>query len=304
MGRHLILGAGPVGRATAIELTRRGEDVLVASRSGRSAGDGIAVTALDAADAEALSRAAEGMAAVHNCLNPPHYHRWPQEWPPMAAAILTAAERTGAVLVTTSNLYAYGPVTGAMHEGLPDAATHTKGQVRARMWADALAAHQAGRVRAAEVRAADYLGPGVDGGSLLTLLLPTALKGRTVRTFGDPDAPHSWTDVRDVGRLMAAVALDEGSWGRTWQVPTNEPRSQRQALADLCSAAGVAVPTVTTWPAPVVTLLSAVVPVVREMKAVTYQFDRPFVLDSSAAQDHFGMAPTPWDEVIRGTLTT
>ena len=80
---------------------------------------------------------------MYNCANPP-YHRWPELWPPLAAAMLAAAERTGAVLVTMSNLYGYGPVDGPMTEDLPLRPTTAKGRVRAAMWHDALAAHQAG----------------------------------------------------------------------------------------------------------------------------------------------------------------
>jgi hypothetical protein len=35
---------------------------------------------------------------------------------------------------------------------------------------------------------------------------------------------------------------------------------------------------------------------------VRYQFERPFVLDSSAAETTFGLAPTPLDDVLRGLL--
>ena len=48
-----------------------------------------------------------------------------------------------------------------MTEGMPDVATDHKGRLRARMWADAKAAHDAGRLHAVEVRASDYLGAGV-----------------------------------------------------------------------------------------------------------------------------------------------
>ena len=71
------------------------------------------------------------------------------------------------MLVRLSNLYGYGPrVPGGydeahpMTEATPLAATGRKGRVRARVWQDALAAHQAGRVRVGEVRAADFIGPG------------------------------------------------------------------------------------------------------------------------------------------------
>ncbi|HEX2704745.1 MAG TPA: NAD-dependent epimerase/dehydratase family protein, partial [Candidatus Lustribacter sp.] len=290
MSKHLVLGAGPVGRHTAAELRRRGEEVVVGSRSGRGAGPGVAMVALDATDADAISRAADGVASIHNCLNPPQYHRWPQDWPPMAQALLVAAERCGAVLVTASNLYAYGPVDGPMREGMPDAATHSKGMVRARMWAEALAAHTAGRVHAVEVRASDYVGSGVGAGSHLNRLVPGMLQGRTARVIGDADAAHTWTDVGDVGRTMAHLALTPASWGRVWHAPSNPPRTQREALTDICAAAGRPAPKVAVIPRSVLRALGLVVPIVRELNGVAYQFDRPFVMDSSAAERDLGLA--------------
>src|SRR5215210_1725758 len=108
MARHVIVGKGPVGTATAALLRQRGEEVRIVSRSGGPAEQHVA---LDATDAAALTRVVEGAAALYNCANPA-YHRWPVDWPPMANAMLNAAEATGAVLVTTANLYGYGPVDG------------------------------------------------------------------------------------------------------------------------------------------------------------------------------------------------
>lgn len=75
----------------------------------------------------------------------PAYHRWPTDWPPIAKSLLTTAERSNAVLVTVSNLYGYGEVSGPMTENLPLAAYGPKGLTRVQMWRDALAAHDAGR---------------------------------------------------------------------------------------------------------------------------------------------------------------
>lgn len=68
--------------------------------------------AIDATDADRLIEAASGAAVLYNCANPPRYDRWARDWPPLAAALLAAAERTGAELVTTGNLYGYGPSLG------------------------------------------------------------------------------------------------------------------------------------------------------------------------------------------------
>ncbi|MEI2776157.1 MAG: hypothetical protein V9G19_09340 [Tetrasphaera sp.] len=63
------------------------------------------------------------------------------------------------------------------------------------MWQDALAAHEAGRVRATELRASDYFGPGASQGvSYLQqyVIGPTLAGKSTVRIpMGRADTPHS-----------------------------------------------------------------------------------------------------------------
>ena len=111
---HVIVGAGPVGVALARRLSGEGHGVAVLTRSGRELGlAGVESVAVDASDADALSAQVRGAAVLYNCANPGAYPLWEREWPPLAAAVLAAAERSGAVLVTASNLYGYGPVSGS-----------------------------------------------------------------------------------------------------------------------------------------------------------------------------------------------
>lgn len=301
MERHVVVGAGPVGLATARELVGRGHEVVLVSRSGRGpALAGVRRDAADAADADRLTELARGASALYNCINPPSYDVWSSYWPPVAAAFLAAAERSGAVLVTASCLYGYGPVEGPMVEGLPDAATGVKGMLRARMWADARAAHEAGRLRAVEVRGSDYMGPGIRSAHI-PQVAPRALSGRSVRVFGSAELPHAFTDVRDMGRALVAVGAEPSAWGRVWHAPTNAPRTQAQAVADVCRAVDREPVAVRAWPAALLSVGGAVVPILREMRETVYQFQRPYVLDSSAIERELGLAPTPWAEVCRAT---
>lgn len=305
MAKHLVVGAGGIGAATARHLVAEGHEVVLASRSGRDAGvAGVRALPLDAADAEALTAAARGAASVVNAVNPPRYDRWARDWPPVAAAMLAAARATGTGLVTVSNLYGYGPVAGPLTPDLPLRATGTKGRVRARMWADALAAHQAGDLRAAELRASDYFGPGAGRGvSMLNrFVIGPAAAGRKVRlVVGDPDAPHSWTYLDDIGALAARLATDDRSWGRAWHVPSSPPRSAREVATDVTALVGRPTPDVARMAA-AIRLMARVAPVVRELDETAYQFDAPFVLDASATTEVFGLAPTPWADALRATV--
>lgn len=232
MSLHLIIGAGPVGSATALRLAAVGQQVRIITRSGTGPdAEGIEKVAADAADPDRLSRLAAGTAVVYNCASPP-YHRWPQDWPPLAASVLAAAEHAGAVLVTMSNLYGYGPVAHPITEQDPLAATGPEGQVRAAIWAQALAAHQAGRVRAAEARASDFFGPGFRGQSPIgERSIPRLLVGRPIAVLGDPDAPYSWTYLPDIAATLVTLGAGGRAWGRAWHVPTSAPMSQRARSA-------------------------------------------------------------------------
>ncbi len=298
---HVVVGAGPVGRATAVQLVTEGHDVLLVSRSGAGpAIEGVRRAAADAADADRLAELSTGCVALYNCINPPSYDVWSTYWPPVATAFLEAAERSGAVLVTASCLYGYGPVDEPMVEGMPDLATGVKGRLRAEMWADALAAHESGRVRAVEVRGSDYMGPGVSSAHI-PQVTSRALSGKAVRVFGRPDLLHSFTDVRDMGRALAAVAQAPEAWGRVWHAPTNPAVTQRQAVADVCRSVGRDPVAVRAWPKALLGIGGMLVPVLREMRETVYQFQRPYVLDSSAIERELGLAPTPWGEVCRAT---
>jgi nucleoside-diphosphate-sugar epimerase len=298
---HLVLGAGPIGTAVTHQLAAQGNAVTVVSRSGRGpALPGVRRVAADAGDADALSTLAEGAAALYNCVNPA-YHRWPADWPPIAAAVLTAAERSGAVLATASNLYGYGPVDGPMTETLPLAAPGAKGAVRARMFTDALAAHEAGRLRMTEVRGSDYVGPDAES-HLGERVVPRVLAGRKASVLGSADQPHTWTFTHDMARMLVVAAADERAWGRAWHAPSNPPRSQRQAIDDLARVAGAPPIRVSTVPRALLVGMGLVNPTMRELRETLYQFEQPFVMDSSDAQRTFGLAPTPWDEVLATTL--
>lgn len=300
---HVVVGAGAVGTATAHLLADAGHAVRVVTRSGSGPDRaGVERVAADAADADRLLGLARGATAIYNCVNPP-YHRWATDWPPVAAALLAAAEGSGAVLATVSNLYVYGEVDAAMTETTPMAATGTKGRVRRQMWLDALAAHEAGRARVTEVRGSDYLGPHAQS-HLGDAAIRRLLAGKPVFVIGEPSAPHTWTATRDVARTLVRVAADEQAHGRAWHVPSHAPRTLSEVVADLCRLAGVRTVPVKRLPALVRVGGRPFVPFLRELPEVMHQHERPWVMDSSAAQAAFGLAPTPWEEILGELLTS
>jgi nucleoside-diphosphate-sugar epimerase len=196
------------------------------------------------------------------------------------------------------HLYGYGPVDGPMTEDTPQRPSSVKGGIRVRMWADMLAAHRAGRIRATEARASDFVGPGARS-MVSDVLLPPVKAGRTALVPANVDCLHSLTYTVDAGRTLAALGTSQTAWGRPWHVPTPDAVTLRQVATQLAELAGAPAPRLRRVPNPVLRAYGLFSPFVREFVEMRYQFERPFVLDSSRTEQTFGLKPTPLADVLR-----
>jgi nucleoside-diphosphate-sugar epimerase len=294
---YVIVGAGATGSAAAHLLAEAGEQVRLVTRRGSGpAHERIERVAADATDADRLVDLAHGARALFNCAMPP-YDRWPTGFPPLAAALLSTAERAGVDYVMLGNAYGYGPVDGPVTEDQPLAPSSVKGRVRAQMWHDARAAYDAGRVRVTEVRANDFLGAGAY--SPFTLMVGAqVLAEARVAYPGALDAPHSWTYTVDAARMLIAAAHHEGSWGRAWHVPSTSEISVGELAARLAKAAGLPVPELGRMPLAVLEEIGRTDSVMAEFPEMLYLYDRPNILDASAGIAALGVAATPLDTVV------
>jgi nucleoside-diphosphate-sugar epimerase len=298
---HVVVGAGIVGSTLAELLANDGQDVIVITRSGSGpTHKNIRLFAADVSNLSKLLEIAPSAAAIYNCANPP-YHQWAKEWPPIAASFLGYAEKTGAVLVTCSNLYGYGPVDVPMTEDLSLNAPGVKGKVRAEMWMDAKDLHDAGRIKATEVRGSDYVCAG-EQSRVGSRVMPKILAGKAAQVLGDIDVKHTWTYPSDVARLMQIVATDQKAWGKAWHVPSNEPKTQQELVSELAAVAGIKNPKLSSVPNVMWNLLALFNPLMKALKETAYQMQRPYILDDSAARKAFGMQPTSWKQILNDVV--
>lgn len=300
---HVIVGAGPVGVALATRLAGEGHHVRVLTRSGRDLKvPDVESIAVDASDIAALTSRVTGASVLYNCANPGSYTQWEKLWPPLAASILSAAERSGAVLATASNLYGYGRVDAPMTRRTPLRPSDHKGALRARMWQQALAAHESGRVRVTELRSSDYIGPTLPVSSgLLARYGDATLQGRTATVFADPDQPHTWTAIDDVAATLAVLGRDERAWGSAWIAPSNPPATVREVLRGLAEQIGAVEPRMRQVPGWLLRTGAIAVPLLREVAGILYQFEAPFVADGSETTQVFGVAASPWQPLLAET---
>jgi nucleoside-diphosphate-sugar epimerase len=302
---HVIAGSGPVGSGLALSLAGLGNQVSVVSRSG-SAPVHARITAVrgDVADEGWFRSIVVGAATVTNAVNPP-YGSWDRDWPPLHRSFMNAARTSGAVLVSMENLYAYGTPAhagGVMREGDPFRATSKKGKVRAQMSDEIFAAHTKGEIRAVSIRASDFYGPEVIDAAVGERGIKQLLAGKKVQLIGRSDVPHSISYIPDVVRALTIAATDEHAWGKAWHAPSAPAVSQRETWTALARAAGLGEPKLQMLSGVGRRAVGLVMPVIRQIEEVAYQFDEPFVMDSAPFTAQFEVEATPLPEAAVETI--
>ena len=295
---HVVLGSGVVGSRLASRLGGAGNRVLLISRTESGpAIPNVEKIKVDASSFSSLISAAPKANFIYNCINPP-YNKWDKEWPRINKAVIDYAISTQAVLVTCSNLYGYGPYKGILTEELPLNATWKNGRVRADMWLEVKSYNDAGKLRATEVRASDYICAS-DQSRMGNRVVPRLMQGKSVQLLGSLDKLHTWTDPDDVARLMMVVAKEEVAWGRPWHVPSDGPMTQRQVVRDIALELKIKNPKVSSVPTLIEKVLGIFNPIMRDLSHTAYQFNEPFVMSDEKARKTFGLKPQPWNLVIR-----
>jgi nucleoside-diphosphate-sugar epimerase len=305
--RHVIFGTGAIGLATLDALRRRGEPVRLVNRSGSApVPDGIEVVAGDASDPQFTTAVTRGARVVYQTLNPP-YSRWLEEFPALQMGVLAGAEAAGARMVSMENVYMYGRPAGRPLTETRAYEAHTrKGKLRGAMAEDLMAAHQAGRVQVAIGRASDYFGP--RGGAQSNLgdrVFPAALGGTPASVLGNPDQPHTYTYIPDIGEGLAVLGEHPDAPGQVWHLP-NDPNTQttRQLVDIVYQGAGQPRTRLRQANPFLLRIVALTNRTVRELLEMQYQFEEPFIVDSSKINTQLGVRATPVEQALANTLAT
>jgi nucleoside-diphosphate-sugar epimerase len=296
-GRIVILGYGPVGRATAERLVRQGRRVTVAQRSAPQdlipGADFVRCDVLDAASVHAAAAGAAQVAAAFGFAY--DGATWRQAWPRAMTNLIDACEAARARLVFFDNLYMYGPQSAPLTEDTPLSDYGTKPAVRsavARLW---MAARDAGRVKIATLRGPDFYGPGVGNSHLGDVGFGRLAKGKAATLIAPPDTPHDFAYAPDLGRMVATLldAPDE-DFGQVWHSPCAPTLTPREILALGAEAIGVKL-RIAALPLGLLPILGRGSSVLREIAEMRFTFDRPYLVDAGKWKARFWSDVTPFE---------
>lgn len=301
---HIVLGTGPIGRAIAEELIRRGESVRMVNRSGKmeEPPDGVEVAAADLYDPAQVKEAARGAKVVYQSAQP-RYFEWPEKFPPLQKAIIDGLTGTGVKLVIVENLYMYGEVNGrALTEDMPYGAHTRKGKVRGEISLAAFEAHRQGKLRVTAARGSDFFGPWGLGSSMGDRVFYPLLRGKPAQLAGRTDLPHTHTYVKDFGKALVILGERDEADGQAWHVPNDQPTITQAGLVKFIADEAGVKPTMSTMGKLMLSIGGLFIPEAKESVEMLYEFEKPFVVDSSKFEKTFGMKATPIRDAVRETV--
>lgn len=294
---HVIIGTGAVGKHTAHALAALGKRVRLVNRSGKASNlpIGAEVVRGNAYDAASIRTLTEDAAAVYQAAQP-KYHEWQEKFPPLQTAILEGVAATGAKLIVIENLYMYGAPNGApLREDSPLRAQTKKGKVRAAMSEVLQEAHAKGKVRVVIGRASNFFEPEYMLGG--DLFFYPAIAGKRANLYGSLDVPHSFTYVPDFGQALALLGTRDEALGQVWHVPNAPAITQRELVRLTETALGKPVK-VAVANRMIMRAFGLFDAGARETIEMMYEFEKPFIVDSSKFERTFGLHATPMPQAV------
>jgi len=284
------------------ELLKRGKAVRMVNRTGRADVPAVVeVVAGDAYNPDSVRTVTSGAAVVYQCAQPT-YQDWATKFMAFQAGIVEGVAANKAKLIVGDNLYMYGDTDGQpIRESLPYSAHTRKGKVRAQMAEALLEAHRVGKIRVAVGRSADFYGAHVLESIVGDRAFYPALAGKSASLVGNIDLPHTLTYIDDFGKALVILGERDEALGQVWHVPNAPTITQRQFMTLVFAEIGLP-PKMSGMGRLMMQIGGIFIAGARETVEMMYEFDKPFIVDSSKFVKAFGDIATPTRAAIAETV--
>lgn len=137
--------------------------------------------------------------------------------------------------------------------------------------------------------------------SLTSYAILPAVQGKTVNLMGSSSQPHTFTYVKDFGRLLATLGTRDEALGEVWFTPSNPPITQAELVSMIEAELGKSVKS-QVGGAVLMGFLGLFNKTIAETVEMMYEWQHPFVVDTSKAEKVFGLQPTPLQQALKETL--
>ncbi len=301
---HTILGAGGVIATELVkELVSRRKSIRLVARNPKPAGTITRVVAADLSMLDQTVAAVAGSSVVYLVAGLKYdVSVWRELWPRIMRNAIEASKRANAKLIFFDNVYMYGKVSGPMTEDTPFNPVSRKGEIRAQVATMLLEEMKVGGVQALIARSADFfMARAREPASRISSCSTSWLSGRRHRGSSTTRCriPSRSRRMLGVASSCSAPAKRVGTRRGICRRRFRRPREETSfAWPRPSSASSPRYRVLTPLMLKLVGVFSSDV---RGVGETLYQYNSPYVFDSTKFTKAFGFGPAAYADGVEET---
>lgn len=301
-----ILGAGgSIGTELAKELLVFTKDIRLVSRNPKKVNDSDQLFSADLTDAMQIDTAIEGSEVCYVTVGFEYkLSVWQKNWLPFIKNVIEACEKHRCRLVFFDNMYALNE--NSLNPILEDAALNPsskKGKVRADVNRAILKAIDEKRIDAIIARAPDFFGAEkIQNSMLMNLIYNNFKKNKSAQWLCKVDMPHSMGYTPELAKGTALLGNTLDAYNQIWNLPVCDVAPTGIEWATIFANEMNVKNKISTLPAWMLKVLGIFIPVLGEMYEMKYQYDRPYIFDSSKFNRRFSYKPMSNEDAVKDLM--
>lgn len=302
----ILGGGGTIGLELARVLPEYTDKVRIVSRNPRKVTPENEVHTANLLDPEEVLGAVAGSDVAYLAVGLPYKASvWETQWPVVMRNAIEACRTSGSKLVFFDNIYMYDrDYLSPMDEDTPVRPTTRKGVVRAKIADMLMEAVEKGKVDALIARCADFYGPGKQKNSVITQTVFERLAaGKSAQWLVSVNHIHSFTYTPDASLATAMLGNTDDAYGQVWHLPTAAKPPTGREWIDMIAEELQVKPRVQVASNFMMSAIGLFSPTLREVKEMSYQYDRDYDFRSDKFNRRFDFNPTEYKEGIKTVVT-
>jgi len=297
----ILGGGGGAGTELAGQLIKYTDRIRIVNRNPKKVNASDQVIKADLSDPNNLDEVVKGSEVVYVTIGFEYKTSvWKEKWPKFMRSLIESCRKHGSRIVFVDNIYMYDPeYLSDMTEETPVKPVSQKGKVRAEIASMLINSVERGEVSALIARSADFYGPGVAGSYLTQTVLNNLIKDKNPQWLGKTDVIHNFAYSRDIGISLAILGNTPDAFNQIWHLPAAEEKMTSRQWIELMMKAMNKEKKINSIPTFMMGPIGLFIPVLKELKDVSYQLDNDYFLNSGKFNGRFNFKPTDPETGIR-----